>query len=242
MKIALVIIAKDEGAVLKRCIDSFQHVVDEIHVADTGSNDHTVELARSCGATVRFYEEVEGEPFNYGRARNFAQECVKADYIFSVDADEYLHPDSKHTFRARVAEYMRAAPTAFIPIWSGYNRETLQRPVHEHVLVRLFKRGREWKYRIHEVVVAQLGTVFGRDIVLLHDKVEKGKTSPESMAKRMEIYFQNMELDKKETRPTDSRARCTRKRLLRSWSILTFPSGAKNGHRPCSCAARIISC
>ena len=47
--ISLCMIVKDEQAVLGRCLDSVQGIVDEIIVVDTGSSDCTKEIAAAYG-------------------------------------------------------------------------------------------------------------------------------------------------------------------------------------------------
>jgi len=247
MKIALCMIMKNEAAVLERCLKSFKLVVDEIHIADTGSTDDSVEIARKHGAIVKFYEEEWGAwddentgvlpdhifdtedgarayidrvnatllalnpnpaamtpdakatsirplPFNYARARNFAQEGVQADVIFSVDADEYLHPDSQKVFRSKIKEYFNRSDSVLIPIWAGYN-DRLKNPAHIHHLVRCFRKGLTWHGRIHEVVhFNNEKRLMAKSIILLHDKRDK-KMTVEDHKKKIELYMQNLELE-----------------------------------------------
>ena len=44
--ISLCMIVKDEEALLPRCLESIQGLVEEVIVVDTGSSDRTVELAQ----------------------------------------------------------------------------------------------------------------------------------------------------------------------------------------------------
>ena len=48
--ISLCMIVKDEEALLPRCLESIQGLVEEVIVVDTGSSDRTVELAQQAGA------------------------------------------------------------------------------------------------------------------------------------------------------------------------------------------------
>jgi glycosyltransferase involved in cell wall biosynthesis len=50
--LSLSMIVRDEAERLGRCLASVQGFVDEMVVVDTGSQDGTVALARSLGATV----------------------------------------------------------------------------------------------------------------------------------------------------------------------------------------------
>ena len=52
--ISLCMIVRDEEGTLRRCLDSVKEVVDEIIIVDTGSRDHTAEIAREF--TEKVYE------------------------------------------------------------------------------------------------------------------------------------------------------------------------------------------
>jgi tetratricopeptide (TPR) repeat protein len=86
VRLAAVLIVKDEAAHLARCLTSLRGVVDEIAVYDTGSTDRTVEIARAAGARV-----VQGTwDGDFARARNAALALTGADWVLSVDADEQV--------------------------------------------------------------------------------------------------------------------------------------------------------
>jgi len=80
------LIVKNEEGVLARCLDSLRDVVDEIVVVDTGSTDGTRRIAETFTSNVYSY------PWNddFAAARNFALGQASGEYVFSVDADEYL--------------------------------------------------------------------------------------------------------------------------------------------------------
>ena len=84
--ISLCMIVKDEEEWLAQAIESVRSVVGEIVVVDTGSKDGTVELARSLGAEIFFFEW-DGD---FSRARNFSLEKAKGDWILVLDADEAI--------------------------------------------------------------------------------------------------------------------------------------------------------
>ncbi|MDA8186171.1 MAG: glycosyltransferase, partial [Actinomycetota bacterium] len=77
-------IVKDEEGTLPECLASLNRVVDEVVMYDTGSKDHTVDLARTAGAKIikGFWDD------DFGRARNAALEHCRGDWILWVDADE----------------------------------------------------------------------------------------------------------------------------------------------------------
>jgi glycosyltransferase involved in cell wall biosynthesis len=85
MSISVTIIAKNEAAGIAACIKSAQALSDDIIVADSGSSDDTVAIAKACGAKV-----IEITWNGYGAARNAASQAAKYDWIFAIDADERL--------------------------------------------------------------------------------------------------------------------------------------------------------
>jgi len=84
-------IARDEENRIGRALASFAGVADEIIVTDTGSTDRTVEIAESYGAKVSFFPWID----DFAAARNYALSQANGDWIFWLDADEELLPDSR---------------------------------------------------------------------------------------------------------------------------------------------------
>ena len=79
------LIVKNEEEKLTGCLRCLSRVCDEIVVVDTGSEDKTVEYA-SKFARVEHFIWVN----DFSAARNYAKSLMASDYIFSIDADEYL--------------------------------------------------------------------------------------------------------------------------------------------------------
>lgn len=97
--IGLCMITKDEEKSLGRCIESVRGLISEIVVADTGSADGTVALARSLGARVYDYPWDD----SFARARNFAMSKATSDWLLLLDADEALDEASVPLIRDFVA-------------------------------------------------------------------------------------------------------------------------------------------
>ncbi len=87
MTLSVVIITHNEEANLGRTLSSVQPLVcdgkGEIIVVDSGSTDHTVEIAKSFGAKV-FIEEWKG----YAAQKNSAIDKATNNWVLSLDADE----------------------------------------------------------------------------------------------------------------------------------------------------------
>lgn len=90
LKIAVSAISKNEEKFVKRFCASTKDA-DIVHIADTGSTDDTVALARACGVTVH---NISISPWRFDLARNAALALIPADVdvIISLDLDEVLEP------------------------------------------------------------------------------------------------------------------------------------------------------
>ena len=88
MKIAISAISKNEAQFVERFIASCKDA-DHISIADTGSTDETVELAKKYGATVH---EICITPWRFDLARNAALALLPKDIdvVISLDLDEVL--------------------------------------------------------------------------------------------------------------------------------------------------------
>jgi len=87
MTIGACLIVKNERELLPRCLESLKGL-DAIFIADTGSIDDTVEVAKKY--TPNVYTEYKWED-SFCKARNFIREKATTDWILSIDADEILH-------------------------------------------------------------------------------------------------------------------------------------------------------
>lgn len=90
MKIAVYAIAKNEEQFVKRFCECSKDA-DIVVIADTGSTDRTVELARECGATVH---NIYINPWRFDKARDTALALLPPDIdvCVSLDLDEELQP------------------------------------------------------------------------------------------------------------------------------------------------------
>lgn len=90
--ISILIIVKNEERTIKRCINSVLNNIDEsdeLIIADTGSKDKTIEIIKSFKQdNIKLLHFQWNNDFS--EARNFTKEYAKKDWIFFIDADEYL--------------------------------------------------------------------------------------------------------------------------------------------------------
>jgi glycosyltransferase involved in cell wall biosynthesis/Tfp pilus assembly protein PilF len=113
--ISLCMIVKNEEDYLASCLHSIKPIVDEMIVVDTGSTDHTRDIARAFGAKVFDFAWED----DFSAARNFSLSKAKGDWILVMDADEVISSrDHKH-FKAMSARRL-SKPTAYSIVTRNY--------------------------------------------------------------------------------------------------------------------------
>lgn len=178
MKISLCMIVKNEEEVLARCLNSVRNFVDEIVIADTGSADKTVEIARV------FTERVYTYPWHddFAAARNFAFSKAAGDYVMWLDADDYISPENAKRFAMLKETLVRELPDMVMcPYDVAFENDT---PLSSFYRERLVKRdaGFMWQGRVHECI-APRGKILRSDFRVFHlgSKKERG-------ARNLHIY------------------------------------------------------
>ena len=88
--VGVVVIGRNEGMRLQRCLDSIPNTIKDIVYVDSGSQDDSVEATRARGIEV--VELDRGIPFTAARARNEGVDRLLAlnsslRYVFFVDGD-----------------------------------------------------------------------------------------------------------------------------------------------------------
>jgi tetratricopeptide (TPR) repeat protein len=82
--ISATIIVRNEEQFLPACLESIEHIVDEIVVVDTGSVDCTRDIARRFGVRLIDFAWID----DFSAARNVAIEHARGDWMLYIDADE----------------------------------------------------------------------------------------------------------------------------------------------------------
>ncbi len=93
--LALSMIVRDAAAMLPVCLESARGAVDEMVIADTGSADDTINVAKQLGARVVSIPWTN----NFAEARNRALLEVKSDWVLALDADELLDSSAPKQIR-----------------------------------------------------------------------------------------------------------------------------------------------
>lgn len=162
--ISACMIVKNEEAVLARCLDCLQGLVDEIIIVDTGSTDKTKQIAARY--TDKIYDFVWTDDFS--EARNASISRATMDYIYIADADEVIDEENRERFRT-LKEHLLTAIEVVQMKYSNqlehnttYNYDVEYRP-------KLYKRLREISFTdpIHESVVLT-PIIYDSDIIIQH--------------------------------------------------------------------------
>jgi len=144
-----VVITRNEGDRIARCVASMMAVCAEVVVLDSGSTDDTVAIARSLGARIE-HREWPG----FAAQKNAAIALATQPWVLLLDADEWLEPPAQQALRDLFAgdieqadvwlllrctrflgHRLRAGSFAREPIqrlFRAHHRHVLQ-PVHEYL-------------------------------------------------------------------------------------------------------------
>lgn len=152
MKVAVYCIAKNEEKHVKRWYESSKEA--DYHViADTGSEDNTVQIAKELGIKV---VDVRVIPFRFDDARNASLAAIPedADYCIALDMDEMMQPGWREQLEIAFAEGIDRPQYRFITDWTPEGD-----PAVEFHGFRIHRRkGVRWIYPIHEVPTVYDGT------------------------------------------------------------------------------------
>jgi GT2 family glycosyltransferase/Flp pilus assembly protein TadD/2-polyprenyl-3-methyl-5-hydroxy-6-metoxy-1,4-benzoquinol methylase len=193
--ISLCMIARDEEAHIADCLTSVRPYVDEMIVVDTGSSDRTPEIAGSLGATVIRAQWQE----SFSAARNASLQHATGDWIFWMDADDVLPPESGEQLRQCAQDagdnVLGIVAQVHCPSGLGEYGET----VVDHV--KLFRNRPDLRFelRIHEQILPSIrrakGEIARAPMRVIHAHYDR---SPAGQKKKRERDGRLLELDLKE--------------------------------------------
>jgi hypothetical protein len=169
MKLALVMIVRDEARCLARCLASVRPFVDEMVVLDTGSTDDTVAIAAAAGARVGRFRWID----DFAAARNASLDLAGADWNLILDADNWL-------IRADgLSEALQGPPFIGQATIENHIEVGGSREIATAAEARLLPRGVRYVGRVHEQPASALphrrvDVVLGHDGYLGEQRVRKG--------------------------------------------------------------------
>jgi tetratricopeptide (TPR) repeat protein len=146
--ISLCMIVRNEERFLRDALTSVEGVVDELCIVDTGSTDGTVAIAESFGARLNFISWRD----DFAWARNAALEMATGAWIFVLDADERLAPESQDVLRA-----LRGVKPDGRGRWvrcRNYGDSVRQTLSSTNAVIRIFPNDPQLRYRgtLHEFI------------------------------------------------------------------------------------------
>jgi len=214
-------IVRDEEKNLPACLESVKDLVDEIVIADTGSKDGTIEVAKRYGARCI---SIPWEN-DFAAARNRSLEEVHSDWVLWMDADEQLDDNAKAALPRLMAA--RGIDGYMVPIFNylqsldfkiwdlptqvnktGFVPAGAYPAYVEHINTRLFRRQPEIYFVgcIHESVWARLRdtrkVIRRADFVIHHFGI---CPTPETRVRKNLLYRQLLQ-KKVQDMPNDAQA------------------------------------
>ncbi len=163
-KLSVIMIVKDEEQYLRECLESVKDVADEIVIADTGSTDGSMRIAKEYGAVCIDI------PWNedFSEARNASLAKATGNWALWIDADERLDKGQKDLVRSLITNAADNTGGFMVNI-RNYIGDRSNPDAFWHRAVRLFRITPETRFigRVHEQVMPSLHSI-GYQFVMSH--------------------------------------------------------------------------
>ncbi len=164
--LSVVLITLDCADTLAHCLDSVAWA-EEIVIADSGSVDGTVELARARGARV-----VHQAWLGFGKQKQFAVEQATHDWVLCLDTDERVTPELRDAIEVALRSPSQHA-YEFPRCNRFLGRYLRHGEGYPDLSLRLFHKSHaRWSEDVVHEKVITLGTVGRLDGDLLHESAE----------------------------------------------------------------------
>nr|MDE5753197.1 glycosyltransferase family 2 protein [Oscillospiraceae bacterium] len=162
--ISLCMIVKNEEPVLARCLACMKDIADEIIIVDTGSEDHTKQIAAQY--TDQIYDYLWQDDF--AAARNFSFSKAVMDYQMWLDADDVIAPESQKEL-LKLKQNL-TADVVMLPYHTAFDTE--EKPIFTYYRERILKRSRNffWSGAVHETITPS-GKIIYAEPAILHKKL-----------------------------------------------------------------------
>jgi len=209
-RLVLVMIARDEAAVIARALESARPHVDAMLVLDTGSVDGTREIAAAAGARIETFAWCD----DFAAARNAALDHSEGDWTLILDADEWIEAGAE----ALGPQALPAGEGGFLGDVKVASRIDMAgvEGVGQTWIPRVLPRGVRYEGRIHEQPVSmlprrRLALTLGHDGYLPDNLARKGdrnevllKQAIESSPLDAYLWFQLAKEHQARDRPGDA--------------------------------------
>jgi glycosyltransferase involved in cell wall biosynthesis len=146
MRVAIYTIALNEEQFVEKWFESAKDA-DYLLIADTGSSDNTVELAKSLGINVI---SINVTPWRFDDARNAALAHIPKDidYCISLDMDEVVVGDWRAVLEDCLSKGITRPKYKHIWSWREDGTPGLEF-AYDHIHAR---NGYRWRHPVHEVL------------------------------------------------------------------------------------------
>ncbi len=159
--LSVCMIVKNEEKNLPRCLESIKNLADEIIVIDTGSDDNSVEIAKSYGAKIGYFKWNN----NFSDARNASLEMATKDWILFLDADEEISKEEGIRLKNTInTTHLEAFHCRLVNIIQNTN-------IGDAIVLRAFKNNPKYRFRgkMHEQIIFSIQEISGQHSIGLSD-------------------------------------------------------------------------
>lgn len=195
-KISACLITKNNQKTLADCLASLYPYNFEIVIADTGSTDGTLALARQFTDKVYHFDWVD----DFAAARNFAASKASHDYIITLDSDERLVGSDKKELEKFFASQDTSKTVGLYRVVSSLSKGKQQNQIVNDVIRVYDRRYCQYYYKIHE----QVGLIRDRsaspyayvlNVRALHDGYQDEKTLKQKSRRNVKLLLAQLEED-----------------------------------------------
>jgi len=170
-------IVRNEAEVLEETVQSALQDFDELVIVDTGSEDSTVDVAKSVDAHLGYFEWCD----DFSAARNYAASKARTEWILVLDADDYIPEEHRGKFKEaalQAGDDVAAIRVTITDRGRRWNQHRLYRPVMAH-----------YEGACHNQLAITAGTQIRReDLAVEHDRTRRSEERrAERSAQRSEM-------------------------------------------------------
>lgn len=167
MKLSIGMIVKNEEKNLRQCLNGIKQILNnvdsELIIADTGSTDKTVEIAREYTDNVFHFEWCN----DFSAARNSTLKKAKGEWFMFIDGDEIIKDASELINFFNSGEYKRYNSATYIQR-NYYDYSNLN--YGDFIPIRMIKKTYDTKFEniIHEYLSPVIGKIKNLGTVAHH--------------------------------------------------------------------------
>lgn len=186
--LSVCMIVKNEANNIRDCLDCVKELADEIIVVDTGSSDHTKDIAQDCGARVFDFKWRD----DFSAARNESIKHASCEWIFWIDADDRVGKEEADLLNRLKKVSPKDTVYAFeveSTMENGIKTSNLQYRFFPNI------HGVRFNNRIHECVSPSLGKL-GLKTLFTNLKIQHtGYTDPDRVDEKISRNLKLIDLE-----------------------------------------------